>query len=159
MRGRAGDAPPVVPPSGASQVDGPDPVVDESVSDDGVGARLADAPVAVPESGPAGESAVVGPDDAGVAAAPKASVESALSRVPSTSLAVTAPGGAAGDPGGADGPLVARDPTALGPSLPRRAGSLVRRWITRVVSFVRRLPRRLGFGGRRDGAREDDGKD
>ncbi len=49
-----------------------------------------------------------------------------------------------------DTPMVARDPTSLGPSLPRRAGSLVRRWITRVVSFVRRLPGKLGFGSSTD---------
>ena len=70
---------------------------------------------------------------------------------PGTALTVTGTSGdvvgpgTAPDDGSIDGPLVARDPTALGPSLPRRAGSLVRRWVTRVVSFLKRLPVRLGL--------------
>lgn len=42
-------------------------------------------------------------------------------------------------------PVATRDRQVPGPSLPRRAGSLVRRWVTRVVSFLRRLPGRLGL--------------
>ena len=59
----------------------------------------------------------------------------------------------------AEGPIVARDPTELGPSLPRRAGSLVRRWVTRVVSFVRRLPAKLGFGRGCEDEGAGEGKD
>ena len=63
----------------------------------------------------------------------------------STALIVVAVPTGASEPG--DAVPAVPDRTALGPSLPRRAGSFVRRWVRRVVSFVKGLPEKLGWRG------------
>ena len=129
--------------------DGADLDPDRPGDPEGPGSRSPSGPPASRPTGPGSAPGIASGTVPGTGAPPRAPAVS-----PGTALARPGASGASGDgvdPGAApddgalDGPLVARDPTALGPSLPRRAGSLVRRWVTRVVSFIKRLPVRLGL--------------